>query len=61
MENPTSKLWKLEVLTLAYVRADTEKEARRKYNEQPCADSADFIQSIKEVPEDEEPMFILEE
>ena len=56
-----SKLWELKINSIAYVRANTEEEARKKYNEQPCAFSADFIDEIRELPEDEEPFFDLED
>ena len=43
------KLWEIESITLTYVWAEDEREARRKYEQQPCTDSADVIQSIKTV------------
>jgi len=48
-----SLLWEIEVFSINYIWADTEEEARSKYNQTPCADSADFIKSIKQIQEHE--------
>ena len=47
--------WKIEIESVDYVWADTEEEARKKYYEGLCADSADVIQSIKKEPFREQP------